>query len=107
LQAVEEAIGYAGKDVKKLRPVPVGSDLGAGAGRDGSPWEDNVAELASRIKKLVRKLRADGTISMSKGNLKQMVSSRGLSFPNANAFERGFEEALQQAGVGRFVQGGK
>jgi hypothetical protein len=73
-----------------------------GKAKDG-PWDDNVARLTENIKKEVRAQKADGTVSMSKANLKQMVKSGGLRFPNENAFERAFEEALVKAGVGKFV----
>ena len=75
-----------------------------GKAKDASPWDENVTELADRIKQAVRAQKADGTVGMSKQNLKSLVSSRGLSFPNANAFERAFEEALGKAGVGSFVK---
>jgi len=89
--------------------TPVAVDSG-GIGRDvgrktqDSEHDDNVTDLANRIKKAVKALRAEGTVGMSKENLKQMVNSRGLSFANANHFERSFSEALEKAGVGRFVR---
>jgi hypothetical protein len=92
----------AGERVRAARDSKTGETVVEPV-KDGSPWEDNVVELAGRIKKAVKEQRADGIVSMSKGNLKQLISSRGLSFPNANAFERGFEEALGRAGVGKFI----
>jgi hypothetical protein len=65
--------------------------------------EDSVTELTSRIKETVSRLKADGTVSMSENNLKQVVSTRGLRFANPYAFETGFKEAIKRAGVGKFV----
>lgn len=76
-----------------------GSNPGAAKARD----EDVVEELAARIKKVVKSAKADGTSGMSKANLKQMVSTSGLRFANANHFERSFTEALARAGVGKFA----
>lgn len=72
---------------------------------DLTPFDESVEELAKRIKVKVRKLRAEGTVGMSKENLRALVNTSGLSFPNTNAYIRGFEAALAKAGVGRFVRG--
>jgi hypothetical protein len=77
----------------------------AARAKDDSSWDNNLTELTKRIKEKVREMKADGTVSMSAANLKQVVSLRGLSFPNANAFERAFAEAINKAGVGRFIIG--
>jgi hypothetical protein len=90
---IKRAAGFS--SAMDVQPIPM-------PGKDGQ-FDDNVAELAATIKKKVAEARADGTMGMSKRNLKALVSSRG--FPNANAFERGFEEALQKAGVGKFIYG--
>jgi hypothetical protein len=74
--------------------------------KDG-PHDDNITDLVERIKQAVKAARADGTVSMSKGNLKQLINTRGLSFANPNHFERSFEEALGRAGVGKFVHDGR
>ena len=77
-----------------VRPVPVG--------RDGE-WDDNVAVLTQSIKKAVQSAKKDGTTAMSKANLKQVISTRGVNLPNRNAFERAFEEAVSKAGLGKFI----
>ena len=71
--------------------------------KDGE-YDEGVAELVVRIKQAVKEARADGTVAMSKGNLKQVVNTRGLRFANANVFERAFEEAVGKAGVSSFVR---
>lgn len=80
----------------------VGKDSLAPVGKDASPWEENVEQLSQDIKRTVQAARRDGTVSMSKANLKQLVSTR-VRFPNANAFERGFEEAMGKSGARSFV----
>lgn len=80
------------RDEEELKPVGDGT------------WEDNVTELTARIKRTVESARADGTVGMSKANLKQLVNTSGLRFPNANAFERAFEEAVVKAGVRGFAK---
>jgi hypothetical protein len=66
--------------------------------------DDKIAELVARIKKVVKAQKADGTVSMSKTNLKQMVGSGGIRFANPNHFERAFSEALEKAGVSSFAK---
>jgi hypothetical protein len=65
-------------------------------------YSDGVEQLVQEIKRVVKDAKAEGTVGMSKANLKQLVHAP--NFPNANAFERGFEEALQKAGVRGFAR---
>lgn len=63
-------------------------------------WQDNVTVLANNITKAVRSAKADGIVGMSKDNLRQIVSTKGLGYigPNPqNAFIRLFDDALAKA----------
>jgi hypothetical protein len=79
--------GFTGDSSMKAKDVqPVGDD------------DDDTAELAARIKQLVKELKKDGTTNMSAANLKQLVNTRGLRFANPYHFSQEFAEALKQAG---------
>lgn len=61
-----------------------------------SIFDDSVEELATRIKDAFDQAKKEGTTSMSKANLKQLVSTRGLRFANPNVFNRAFDDAIQR-----------
>ncbi len=73
----------------------------------GRAKDDDTDELVARIKQAVKQAKTDGTVGMSKANLKQLVNTRGLRFANANHFERAFEEALGRAGLRSFARDSK
>jgi hypothetical protein len=61
-------------------------------------WQDNVTKLANNITVAVRKAKAQGTVGMSRANLRQIVSTSGVSgLLSPNAFERLFDEAVAKA----------
>jgi hypothetical protein len=65
-------------------------------------WTDNVERLAENIREAIKRAKAEGTVGMSSANLKQIVSTNGITFPNANAFHRGFDEAVKTVRVRGF-----
>jgi len=66
--------------------------------------DDDVSELAQRIRQAVKEAKAEGTVGMSRANLRQIVNTSGLRFANPNHFARAFEEALGQSGAKSFVR---
>lgn len=97
-KAVAAAIGR-----KKYGAKGMAAKAAAGRAKD----DDDTDELVKRIKQAVKEEQANGTVGMSKANLKQIVNTRGLRFANPNHFERAFEEALQRAGVKGFAKDSK
>jgi len=57
-------------------------------------YDGLVAQLAANLAVTIKQLRKDGTLAMSRANLMQVVSMRGLSFANPNVCERAFDDAL-------------
>ncbi len=65
-------------------------------------WQDNVTVLANNITKAVRDARVNGTVGMSRDNLRQIVSTKGLGYigPNPqNSFYRLFDDAVEKAKI--------
>ena len=67
------------------------------------PYEQAVAVLSDAITDYIRKAKRRGTIGMSKACLMQCIPTRGVYLPNANAFQRAFEDAIVAAKAGKFV----
>jgi len=61
-----------------------------------SPYQENVTRYTALIRAAIVNARRDGITAMSRENLRAVTSTRGLSFPNANACARGFDDALTQ-----------
>jgi hypothetical protein len=76
----------------------------AGRAKD-STWEEQVDVLAKTIKDKVRELKADGIVGMARRNLRQIISTRGISVA-PSAFDRLLDEAITKAGVGKFIYEG-
>lgn len=61
-----------------------------------SVFDDAVSQLVSNLKDTIQQVKRQGTVGMAKKNLRQLVSTRGVNLPNANAFERAFDAAYDQ-----------
>lgn len=72
---------------------------------DTGEWAAQVDVMAKNIKDKVRELKTDGVVGMSKRNMRQVVSTRGISV-SPSAFDRLLDEAIKKAGVGRFIYEG-
>lgn len=66
--------------------------------KNWSEWDKNVSILASNIRAAMRDNTAHGIVGLSRANLKQIVSTRGLTIAaNPSTFDRCFEQALEAA----------
>lgn len=61
-----------------------------------SVWDSSLAALTSNVKATYRKLRKDGTIGISRANLRQIVSTQGVNVP-PSAFDRLLDQAIDRA----------
>ena len=83
-----------------VSPMESGASVG-----DASTWEEQVDVMAKNIKDKMRELKADGVVGMSKRNLRQIVSTRGISVA-PGVFDRLLEDAIKKAGAGKFFYEG-
>lgn len=65
-------------------------------------WQQNLDTLTASVKAAVKQMRRDGTISMSRENFRQCVSTRGLDI-RPDAFDRLLTEAIHNAHVHSFI----
>ena len=68
-----------------------------------SAWDESLAALTANIRTKVRELKRDGVTGMGRANLRQIVSTRGVNVPNANAFERLLDQAIERADAQGFI----
>lgn len=61
-----------------------------------SIWDSSLAALTSNVKATYKKLRKEGTVSISLANLRQIVSTQGVNVP-ASAFDRLLDQAIERA----------
>lgn len=66
-----------------------------------SGWETSLAALTKSVKEKLRELKAEGTTRMSRANLRQIVSTRGVTVPPAR-FDELLDAAIKAAGAGSF-----
>ena len=83
-----------------VSPMESGASVG-----DASTWEEQVDVMAKNIKDKMRELKADGVVGMSKRNLRQIVTTRGISVA-PGVFDRLLEDAIKKAGAGKFFYEG-
>lgn len=62
-------------------------------------WTESLNALTANIKAAVREAKRDQITGMSRGNLRQIVSTRGVNVPNQNAFERLLDQAIERANL--------
>lgn len=55
-------------------------------------WDKQVALMASHVKAKVKELRREGPVGMSYGNLRQIVSTQGITVPVAR-----FDDLVREA----------
>lgn len=67
-------------------------------------YQEAVNILSANISSYIKSAKRGGTVGMSKGNLRQVVSTKGVNLPNTNAFMRAFDDAVKvAAGAKGFV----
>lgn len=59
-------------------------------------YQASLEALTANVKDTYRKLKRDGVTGMSKRNLRQVTSTRGVTVP-AGVFDRLFDEAIEAA----------
>jgi hypothetical protein len=59
-------------------------------------WTASLQALAGNMRAKHRELKKDGTVSMSRANFRQIVSTRGVTVP-VSAFDRLFDQAIDRA----------
>lgn len=69
-------------------------------------WQASLDALTNNVKVCVRQCRRQGTIAMSRANLRQIVPTNGVHVAPA-AFDRLLDQAIERAGVAAFVRGGE
>lgn len=57
-------------------------------------YDANVTRLAENLTELITSLQQDGTVGMSRDNLRQLVSTKGVTLPNIYSFNQAFTDAL-------------
>ena len=67
-------------------------------------WDTSLQAMVRNIKEYIKRARRQGTTGMSRGNLRQVVSTDGLTIPPA-FFDKLLDAAIEQAGVGSFITG--
>jgi hypothetical protein len=70
---------------------------GVGRKNPESVYDEAVNILEKHLREYIAKAKRQGTVGMSKANLKQVVSTRGLRIP-ASAFDRAFNDAVSRLG---------
>ncbi len=95
-KALAAAIGR-----KKYGAKGMAAKSAAGRAKDGA-WDDQVDIMTKNVKDKVRELKDDGVVGMSRRNLRQIVSTRGITVP-PSAFDRLLDEAIQKAGARKFA----
>ena len=91
-----------GKEGKSLPSVPVPEAVGH-PGQKG--WDDSVEAIVRNIREYVKKDKRQGTVGMSRGNLKQVISTAGVNMQGPNPqelFSRAFDEAVSKVNVPGF-----
>lgn len=64
-------------------------------------WESSLAALTENVKRKVQELKRDQVTGMSRGNLRQIVSTRGIDVPPGR-FDDLLDEAIELAGASSF-----
>ena len=66
-------------------------------------WTENVDTMANNLKTLVKQLRKEGTVSMARANVRQLVSTKGITVAPAQ-FDRLLDQAIERADLEKFIR---